>query len=155
MLKFGVNLTEFKLQCEKSIASASLFSVYKNMLKLDVGMTKLVELDVHGLLRTCDIQQIFTKNVRLRTVRVTNFDWNNHDTLDITGLAYLKEFRVFTNDRDLRVKMCRVGNGQLEQLELTSLLCIDEPLVDEVCALAKGLQEVTLHLSGSGQYVRA
>ncbi len=73
------------------MASNSLFAIYRELRVLDVGIKRLTHIDVHGLLRICDLNEIFIKNTDITHIIIKNFEWNTEDTLDFSMLKYVKK----------------------------------------------------------------
>ena len=112
------------IECRRSYASAALFNVYKGLRMLDVGITKLFKLDIHGLLRVIDVQNILEKNTQLRDVQIKNFEWKGQAFLEFGKLKELQKLRVFADNPELNI-VVGADNRKLEYVEVGGQAKVD------------------------------
>jgi hypothetical protein len=103
---------------------------------------KLVELDIHGLLRPQDIQNLIDNNKDLRVCKVKNFEWTGPGVIDVSKLRWLEWLQVFA-DNDLQV-MVSENNHSLHKLELAAWIHVTPMLVNSVVNLTS-LRHASMH----------
>ena len=71
--------------------------------QLDIRIFLLTNLDIHGILRVCDIQTIIYKNKMLASIVIRNFEWQNEETIDFSSLDNLRTLKVYTDNHKLKL----------------------------------------------------
>ena len=71
--------------------------------QLDIRIFLLINLDIHGILRVCDIQKIIYTNQMLASIVIRNFEWQNEETIDFSSLDNLRTLKVYTDNHKLKL----------------------------------------------------